>query len=51
MKTVSKRQYVGTKPGVYLFIACNKDLPVKNIVFTTNIYYLRKGTYFEGVFL
>ena len=29
----------------------NKDLPVKNIVFTTNIQYLLKGTDFEGEIL
>ena len=27
----------------------NKDLPVKNIVFTTNIHYLWKTTDFEGI--
>ena len=29
----------------------NKDLPVNNIVFTSNIHYLWKGTGFEGVIL
>ena len=43
----SKPVYVGTKSRVYLSI----DLPVKNIVFTTNIHYFLKGTDFEGVIL
>ena len=42
----SKPVYVGTKSRVYLSI----DLPVKNIVFTTNIHYFWKSTDFEGVF-
>ena len=36
---------------VYIPIDCNKDLLVKNIVFTANIHYLRKGTDFEVVIL
>ena len=51
MKTVSKWQYVGTKSGVYLSIACKWKPTSKNIVFTTNIHYLRKGTDLEGVIL
>ena len=43
----SKPVYVGTKSRVYLF----KDLPVKNIVFTTNIHYLWKSTDFEWVIM
>ena len=35
MKTVSKPVYVGTK---FLSLV-NKDQPVKNILFTTNIHY------------
>ena len=35
--------------NVCLSIACKKDLPVENIVFTPNIHYLWKGTDFEGV--
>ena len=46
MKTVSKRQYcskpvyVGTKSGSTFLSLVDKDLTVKNIVFTTNIHYL-----------
>ena len=35
----------------YLISLVHKDLPVKNIVFTTNIHYLWKGTDFEGEIL
>ena len=55
LKTVSKRQLqtsvCGYEITVYFLTIVNKDLPVKNIVFTTSIRYLWKGTDFEGVIL
>ena len=56
MKTTVANQctWVHVRNHIYMYTflsLVNKDLPVKNIVFTTNIQYLLKGTDFEGEIL
>ena len=52
VKTTVANQCTWVRNLVFTFLSLvNKDLPVKNIVFTTNIRYLGKGTDFEGVIL
>ena len=47
VKTTVTNHCRGTTP----LLLVNKDITIKNIVFTTNIRYLGKGTYFESVSL
>ena len=52
VKTTVANQCTWVRNHVSTFLSIvNKDLPVKNIVFSTNIHSLWKGTDFEGVIL